>query len=217
MPQLSLYLDDPMMEGLRQDASREGKTLSKFVAGVLKDHAENNRWPHGSSTCTRLRGRRAGRAARRAFRSRSHSRSGAGVAMYLLDSCICIDFLRGRLPYAYDLMRNSDPRLFKIPAIVEGELLVGVEKSSRPEKARWLVDEFTLPFDVLPFDSDCAREYGRIRALLERSGKKIGHNDLFIAATALANNAVLVTNNMDEFKRVPGLSLECWYEMKWEG
>ena len=79
--------------------------------------------------------------------------------MYLLDSCICIDFLRGRLPYAYDLMRNSDPRLFKIPAIVEGELLVGVEKSSRPEKARWLVDEFTLPFDVLPFDSDCAREY----------------------------------------------------------
>ena len=124
--------------------------------------------------------------------------------MYLLDSCICIDFLRGRLPYAYDLMRNSDPRLFKIPAIVEGELLVGVEKSSRPEKARWLVDEF-------------ARAYGRIRALLERSGKKIGHNDLFIAATALANNAVLVTNNMDEFKRVPGLSLECWYEMKWEG
>ena len=70
---------------------------------------------------------------------------------------------------------------------------------------------------MLPFDSDCAREYGRIASLLERSGKKIGHNDLFIAATALANNAVLVTNNMDEFKRVPGLSLECWYEMKWEG
>lgn len=47
MPQLSLYMDEPMMESLRQDASREGKTLSKFVAGVLKDRAENNRWPHG--------------------------------------------------------------------------------------------------------------------------------------------------------------------------
>ena len=70
---------------------------------------------------------------------------------------------------------------------------------------------------MLQFDSVGARESGRFRALLERSGKKIGHNDLFIAATALANNAVLVTNNMDEFKRVPGLSLECWYEMKWEG
>lgn len=137
--------------------------------------------------------------------------------MYLLDSCICIDFMRGRLPYAYDLMRNSDPRLFKIPAIVEGELRVGVEKSTQPKKARWIVDEFMLPFEVLPFDSRCAHEYSRIRSSLERADKRIGHNDLLIAATALANNAVLVTNNVDEFKRVPGLSLECWYEMEWEG
>ena len=41
-------------------------------------------------------------------------------------------------------------------------------------------------------------------------------NDLLIAATALANSAVLVTNNVDEFKRVPGLSIESWYEMTWE-
>ena len=124
MPQLSLYMDEPMMEGLRQDAAREGKTLSKFVAGVLRD---------------------------------------------------------------------------------------------RDTSGLWLVDEFTLPFEVLPFDSDCAHAYGRIRCQLERAGKKIGHNDLLIAATALANNAVLVTNNVDEFKRVPGLSLECWYEMEWDG
>ncbi|WP_302319231.1 type II toxin-antitoxin system VapC family toxin [Gordonibacter pamelaeae] len=136
--------------------------------------------------------------------------------MRLLDSCICIDFLRGRLPYAYSLLRESDPRLFKIPAIVEGELRVGAEKSSNPEKARWLVDEFMLPFEVLPFDSSCARAYGRIRAQLERAGKTIGHNDLLIAATALANNAVLVTGNVDEFKRVPGLSIESWHEMTWE-
>lgn len=47
MAQLSLYLEDPMMESLRQDASRDGKTLSKFVASVLKDHANNNLWPRG--------------------------------------------------------------------------------------------------------------------------------------------------------------------------
>lgn len=52
MPQLSLYMDEPMMEGLRQDAAREGKTLSKFVAGVLRDRDTNGLWPHGSSTCT---------------------------------------------------------------------------------------------------------------------------------------------------------------------
>ena len=87
----------------------------------------------------------------------------------------------------------------------------------RAEKARWLVDEFTLPFEVVPFDSKCAHAYARIRGELEMTGKKIGPNDLLIAATALANNAVLVTNNVDEFKRVPGLSLECWYEMEWDG
>ena len=73
-------------------------------------------------------------------------------AVYLLDSNICIDFMRGELPYAYDMMRNSSPKLFKIPAIVEGELRLGIEKSKQPEKARWLVDEFTLPFEVVPFD-----------------------------------------------------------------
>ena len=121
--------------------------------------------------------------------------------MYLLDSNICIDFMRGELPYAYDMMRNSSPKLFKIPAIVEGELRLGIEKSKQPEKARWLVDEFTLPFEVVPFDSKCAHAYARIRGELEMTGKKIGPNDLLIAATALANNAVLVTNNVDEFKR----------------
>lgn len=47
MPQLSLYLDGPTMESLRANAAREDKTLSKFVAGMLRDHAESNRWPQG--------------------------------------------------------------------------------------------------------------------------------------------------------------------------
>ena len=47
MPQLSLYMDEPMMEGLRQDAAREGKTLSKFVAGVLRDRDTSGLLPHG--------------------------------------------------------------------------------------------------------------------------------------------------------------------------
>ncbi len=136
--------------------------------------------------------------------------------MYLLDSNICIEFLHGKLPYAYDLMKKSDCRLFKIPAIVEGELRLGVVKSDHPEKRRWLVDEFMLAFDVVPFDSKCAQVYAQVRGQLEMAGKTIGPNDLIIAATALANNAVLVTNNVDEFKRVPGLSLESWHEIEWE-
>ncbi len=136
--------------------------------------------------------------------------------MYLLDTCICIDFLRGKMPYAYELMRNSDPRLFKIPAVVEAELRVGAEKSKKPQEMFRYVDEFLLAFEILPFDSRCAQHYGKLRAKLEQEGNIIGSNDLLIAATALANNAILVTNNVEEFKRIENLSLQSWYEMKWE-
>ena len=136
--------------------------------------------------------------------------------MYALDSSICIDFMRGRLPGSYELLSQDDPRLYKIPAIVEGELYLGAEKDSNPERKRRLVEKFLAPFEVVPFDSKCALTYAQIRAKLERQGKLIGPNDMLIAATAVANNLVLITNNVKEFKRVPGLSLESWHEVDME-
>lgn len=133
--------------------------------------------------------------------------------MYALDTCICIDFLRGRMPYAYEMFKHTDPRLFAIPSIVEAELLLGAEKSANPSKRRQTVEEFLLSFQVLPFDHRCAHAYAKLRSTLEREGRRIGPNDLIIAATALANECTLVTNNVEEFKRVPGLPLESWYEM----
>ena len=133
--------------------------------------------------------------------------------MFLLDSCVCIDFLRGNLKKGYDLMRKSDPRLFKIPSVVQAELLLGAAKSNNPDTNRFFVEQFLLPFDILPFDSRCAREYASIRSYLEKEGKKIGPNDLMIASIARAHNAVLVTYNMREFKRVPGIELEDWAEV----
>ena len=132
---------------------------------------------------------------------------------YLLDSNICIDFMRGRLPYGYELLKASDPSYFKIPAIVEAELRTGAEKSANPTKNRLLLERFLEPFETVPFGSRCSLAYARIRAELEGSGLKIGPNDMLIAATALAHQAILVTNNVNEFKRVPGLSLESWAEM----
>lgn len=132
--------------------------------------------------------------------------------MYMLDTNIVVDFLRGRMPRGYDIMRASDPRLFKVPAVVEAELLVGAEKSRDPERARLAVESVLLPFETIPFCSKCARHYAKIRAYLEREGNAIGPNDLLIAATALAHGATLVTRNTREFKRVPGLSLEDWAE-----
>lgn len=120
--------------------------------------------------------------------------------------------MRGRMPYLYNLLRRSDPRLFKVPSVVEAELLLGAEKSTRVEENRLLVEQFLLPFEIVSFDSGSAREYATIRAQLESKGQLIGPNDMLIAATARSRNATLVTRNTREFKRVPGLKLEEWAE-----
>lgn len=133
--------------------------------------------------------------------------------MYYLDSNILINFLRGRLGSAYEMLTKSDASLFKVPAIVQAELLVGAEKSKQPEEERFRVESLLLPFEIVPFDEKCAIRYAKVRAHLERKGMPISGNDYMIAATALAHSAVLVTNNVDEFKRVPGLSIECWGEV----
>lgn len=132
--------------------------------------------------------------------------------MYVLDSCICIALMRGKLPTGRDVMRQSDPRQFVIPAIVVAELNFGVEKSNNPEKTRRLTERFLAPFDIAPFDEVCARAYGTIRNQLRLAGRPIGPNDMLIAATALALQATLVSSNLREFMRVEGLRLENWYE-----
>lgn len=133
--------------------------------------------------------------------------------MYYLDSDICIELMKGRLPYAYDLMSKSDPSLFAIPAIVEAELRTGAAKSDHPQKNLALLERFLAPFERVPFTSECAATYAVIRSQLESEGRKIGPNDLLIAATALTHGAVLVSNNTREFSRIPTLHLESWGEV----
>lgn len=132
--------------------------------------------------------------------------------MYLLDSDICIELMRGNLPIAFELMSHSDPKLFGIPSIVEGELRTGALKSDHPKKNMLLLERFLSPFQSIAFDNKCAIAYSKIRSSLESQGAKIGPNDTLIAATALANGATLVTHNTREFKRVANLELEDWSE-----
>ncbi len=132
--------------------------------------------------------------------------------MYLIDSCVCIDLMRGKLPTVYKIMRESDPRLFAVPAIVVSELYFGIEKSANPAKNLLITERFLAPFAVVPFDGNCAKAYGAIRNQLRKEGQLIGFNDLFIAATAIAHQASLVTSNVREFKRIKGLRVEDWAE-----
>lgn len=133
--------------------------------------------------------------------------------MYLLDSNILFDFLRGKNKRVLQLLKSSDAGIFKIPSIVRAELLLGVEKASDPGNSRLKLELLLMPFDTLPFDDRCALHYARLRANLEKRGMGIGANDYIIAACALAHGATVVTNNIAEFERVPGLSVEQWSEI----
>ncbi len=136
-----------------------------------------------------------------------------GSEMYALDTCICVDLMRGRLPNVHRLMRQLDPKQFAIPAIVLAELEFGINKSQHPQRTRHMTELFLAPFSILPFDERCARAYGSLRDALRKEGMLIGPNDMLIAATAIASQATLITRNVREFSRVPGLAVEDWEEV----
>ena len=135
--------------------------------------------------------------------------------MYLLDSCVCIELMRGHMPKTMELMKASSPDMFKISCIVEAELLAGAQKSRNAQKTTLLTERFLAPYERLSFSSDSAHIYAKLRADLEGRGLKIGPHDLLIAATALSEGATVITRNVKEFKRVSGLSVEDWEEINW--
>ena len=131
---------------------------------------------------------------------------------YLLDTNICIYIIKQRPPHVFERFRRHPIGNVSLSVISYSELAYGVAKSSRPEKNELALQSFVAPLRIEPFPPDAAPIYGRIRAELRRVGKPIGPLDLLIAAHALCLGAVLVTNNVAEFDRVPGLKLENWAE-----
>ena len=129
---------------------------------------------------------------------------------YLLDTNICIELIRGRSTAIQDRLRQCARGDVGLSAIVLAELEHGVAKSSRPDQNRIALNKFCAPLVILAFDDTAAAAYGKIRADLERAGQIICAMDMLIAAHALAENVVLVTNNEREFRRVEGLAVENW-------
>lgn len=132
------------------------------------------------------------------------------TALYLLDTNICIYIQRARPASVLARFEALSAGDAAISAITWGELSVGAEKSTRRESVLHALQEFVSFVPVLPMPVDAGPHYGAIRAGLEREGRIIGNNDLWIAAHALASNLVLVTNNEREFIRVAGLTVENW-------
>lgn len=129
---------------------------------------------------------------------------------YLLDTNICIFIIKNKPASVRERFSRLHPGEVGLSAVTEAELLHGVYKSVRVEHNLTAVLDFASQLVVVPFDSQVANTYGRIRAELEKAGKPIGPLDFQIAATAVARDLTLVTNNTREFARVPGLKVEDW-------
>lgn len=125
---------------------------------------------------------------------------------YLLDTCTCIALIKEK-PSVVEHIRQVGVDECKISDITLAELYFGAYKSGRKEHFEDVVVISNL-FEQ--YDVNCMKKYGELRWQLESKGIKIGDMDMFIAATALEEDLILVTGNTKHFLRVPGLNVENW-------
>jgi tRNA(fMet)-specific endonuclease VapC len=131
------------------------------------------------------------------------------VLKYLLDTNIVIDVMKRR-PIEVLSTFNLNATRMAISSITLSELHHGAEKSERVHANLAMIEEFSSRLEVLSYGPKACQHYGAIRSALEKAGKNIGVNDIHIAAHARSEGLVLVTNNVDEFSRVPSLQIENW-------
>ncbi|MDR3073106.1 MAG: type II toxin-antitoxin system VapC family toxin [Deltaproteobacteria bacterium] len=130
----------------------------------------------------------------------------------LLDTNICIYLIKNNPPEIRKYFYQYSPGDIAIASISVAELRYGVEKSTAKEKNARALEAFLLPLEILSFDDKAAFAYGRIRAYLEQQGESIGGMDMLIAAQALSCNCRVITHNLKEFRRIPGLQCATWVE-----
>ena len=128
---------------------------------------------------------------------------------YLLDTNVVSSMVRRPAGEVAQRVATLSPGSFAISIIVAAELRYGAERRGSARLTKQLGAVLSA-IKVLPLEEPADRLYGEIRSELERIGRPIGHNDLLIAAHARAAGAILVTNNVGEFSRVPGLTVENW-------
>ena len=129
---------------------------------------------------------------------------------YMLDTNICIYIIKKKPVSVLSKFREFDVGDICISSITFAELQYGIQKSEYQRRNRVALAGFIVPIEILPFSERAAEKYGKIRVELERQGNTIGAYDLLIGAQALAASLTLVTNNLREFERIPGLTCENW-------
>ena len=128
---------------------------------------------------------------------------------YLLDTNVVSDLVRNPQGRVAERIRKVGEAQVCTSIIVAAELRYGAAKKGSSRLTSQL-EAVLAALEVLLFEALADVQYGSLRSLLERAGKPIGANDLFIAAQALALGHLIVTDNEREFARVRGLRLENW-------
>lgn len=131
------------------------------------------------------------------------------MTRYLLDTNIASCIIKGNSPAVDRRLVKVAMAELAVSAVTGGELRFGAARLSHATRLHSLVEDFFLRVEVLPWDSDAAQQYGRLRATLEREGRPMGNLDTMIAAHALALEAVLVTND-HAFARIKKLKVVDW-------
>ena len=131
---------------------------------------------------------------------------------YLLDTDICIYIAKRKPAGVYSRLRQMKAGDVGMSIVTYLELVYGAWKSESVKANLAKIEQFQQLIPVQPLNVGVAEHYGRLRAELESAGKPIGAYDLMIAAHALSLGLTLVTNNVREFSRVPGLRLDNWAE-----
>lgn len=129
---------------------------------------------------------------------------------FLLDTNICIYIINRKPRSVIERLRSRQPYDVAVSTITIAELEYGISRSNSPDRNRFALLEFLIPFLILDFDQLAAVNYGSIRCSLEAEGRPIGPMDLLLAAQAKSRDLILVTNNEREFNRVTGLKVENW-------
>ena len=128
----------------------------------------------------------------------------------MLDTNACIALIKHRPDGMRSRLIQLAPEEVGISGIVAAELWFGVANSQKKKQNTAALVDFLNYATLLDWPSSAAALYGKIRTGLHRLGTPIGARDLLIATHALSLDAVLVTHNIREFERVPGLKIESW-------
>jgi tRNA(fMet)-specific endonuclease VapC len=128
---------------------------------------------------------------------------------YMLDTNICIYVIKNRPAPLRERFNDLADQLC-ISVITLAEMVYGAEKSARPHENLAIVEQFCARLDVLPFAERAASHYGQLWVDLERAGQPVGIHDMMIGGHARSEGLTVVTNNLREFQRMPGLRFENW-------